>query len=66
MIDPRRRICVDATYAATLIRYHRITQLYLNFYVSMRENPSKDSVFPNQTFGRMLKATGFLTERGPL
>lgn len=55
-------IQIDRTYAATLIKYHRITKLFLDFYVSMRESNKKDTIFPNAELERLLKETGFLAD----
>jgi hypothetical protein len=55
-------IQMDTTYAATLVKYHRITQLFLDFYVSMRESNTKDTKFPNRKLKRLLDETGFLTD----
>ena len=53
-------IRIDTTYAVTLVKYHRITQLFLDFYVSMRESNKKDTKFPNCKLERLLNETGFL------
>lgn len=53
-------IHIDATYAATLIKYHKITKLFLDFYVSMSENSKKDTQFPNVMVENLIKETGFL------
>jgi hypothetical protein len=54
-------IKIDGTYAATLIKYHSIVKLFLDFYVSMRESNKKDTKFPYTKLARLLKKTGFLT-----
>jgi hypothetical protein len=54
-------IKIDETYAATLIKYHSIVKLFLDFYVSMRESNKKDTKFPYAELARLLKETGFLS-----
>lgn len=54
-------IQLDETYAATLIKYHSITKLFIDFYVSMRLSNKKDTIFPHAELERLLKETGFLT-----
>ena len=56
-------IKLDETYAATLVKYHGIVKLFLDFYVSMRESNRKDTNFPNTRLAGLLKETGFLSGR---
>lgn len=54
---------LDALYVASIVKYHRIIALVQNFFVDTWENHKKDTKLDYANLQRLIKETGFLSNK---